>query len=71
MAIQKLENKNIRKLSRVGSGKTYSVTLPIEGIRDLGWKEKQKVVVEFDKKNKRFIVKDWKLKRWYNKNIIN
>ena len=27
----------IRKLSRVRGGKTYSVTLPIEIIREFGW----------------------------------
>lgn len=51
--------QNIRKLSRVGDGYTYSVTLPIEAVRDFEWQEGQKVVVEVDKDNKRFVIKDW------------
>lgn len=59
MARQKLEQRNIRKLSKVGGGKTYSLTLPIEYIRELKWQKTQKVVVELDKKNKKIIIKDW------------
>lgn len=33
------------------------VTLPIEYIRKLGWREHQKLVVE--KKGKNLIIKDW------------
>lgn len=53
------KDKKIRKLSRTGSGKSYLVTLPIESVREFGWKNKQKVVVEVDKKRKRFVIKDW------------
>ena len=59
MSRRKLENENVRKLSRVGNGKTYTITLPIEGIRKLNWQKKQKVVVEVDYKRKRFVIKDW------------
>ena len=59
MSRRKMEDRNIRKLSRVGGGTSYSITLPIETIRDFGWKEKQKLVVEADKKGKRIIIKDW------------
>ncbi len=55
-----LSERNIRKLSRVGSGKTYSITLPIEGIRNFKWKEKQKLIVEVDEKKKQFVIRDWK-----------
>jgi len=55
----KQKDKNIRKLAKVGGGATYSVTLPIDAIREFGWQEKQKVVVEVDLKNKRLIIKDW------------
>jgi len=60
MARKKLEERNIRKLAKVGGNKTYSLTLPIEAIREFGWKEGQKVVVEVDKKKQRFIIRDWK-----------
>ena len=60
MARRKLSERNIRKLAKVGGNKTYSLTLPIEAIREFGWKEGQKVVVEVDKKKQRFIIRDWK-----------
>ena len=59
MARTNLGDRNIRKLSRVGSGKTYSITLPIEAIREFGWQKKQKLEVEIDSKNKKLIIKDW------------
>ncbi len=59
MGIQKIENKNVRKLAKVGGGATYAITLPIDAIREFGWKEKQKLVVEVDKARKRLIIKDW------------
>jgi hypothetical protein len=58
MARRTLENKNIRKISKSG-GKSYSLTLPISFIRDLGWQKKQKVVVEMDPKKKVLVIKDW------------
>lgn len=60
MGQRKIEDRNIRKLSRVGGGTSYSLTLPIEAIRAFGWKEKQKLEVKIDKKGKRIIIKDWK-----------
>lgn len=57
MARQKLEDRNIRKLNKVG-GSTISVTLPIDIIRELGWREGQKVVVK--KKGLSLIIEDWK-----------
>lgn len=59
MARKKIENRNIRKLSRVGNGKTYTITIPIEIIREFGWQRKQKLVVEMDKKDKIVKIKDW------------
>jgi antitoxin component of MazEF toxin-antitoxin module len=59
MAVQKLKNKNVRKITKVG-GKSLAVTLPKEMISELGWKEKQKVVVS--KKSNNLIISDWKPK---------
>jgi len=56
------KNENIRKIQGTG-GKSYSITLPIKGMRLFKWRENQKVVVEIDKRRKRFIVKDWKSKK--------
>ena len=59
MALKQGE-QNIRKLAKVGGGVTYSITLPIEAIRNFGWQEKQKLEIEVDNKNKRLIIRDWK-----------
>lgn len=45
MPTRKLEERNIRKLTKVGE-KSLAVTIPIEIIRELRWREKQKVVVK-------------------------
>ena len=41
----KLKDKNTRKITRVGKT-SLAVTLPIEIVRELGWREKQKVTVK-------------------------
>ncbi|MDP3882747.1 MAG: hypothetical protein Q8Q48_01690 [Candidatus Staskawiczbacteria bacterium] len=55
--MRKLEEKNIRKLTRVGRA-SLAVTIPIEMVKDLKWKERQKVVVK--KSGKKIIIEDWK-----------
>ena len=57
MAVQKLKNKNVRKITKVG-GKSLAVTLPKEMISSLGWKEKQKVKVKRVRGG--LLIKDWK-----------
>ena len=59
MVITRAKQRRVRKLSRVGRGRTYSITLPIEVIRQFKWQEKQKLVLEIDAKKKRIIIKDW------------
>ena len=56
MATRKLADKNTRKILR--NGDSYAITVPIEIITELKWKEKQKVVVK--KIRGGFSVKDWK-----------
>lgn len=56
MAIRKLKDRNIRKILK--SGDSYAVTIPIEMIDKLNWKEKQRVVVKM--KGKSIIIRDWK-----------
>ena len=60
MARRKLYDRFTRKLSKVGGGVSYSVTIPIEIIRKLKWRESQKVVFELDEKKKEIKIKDWK-----------
>ncbi len=45
MARRKTEDTSIRKLTKVG-GKSIGLTLPIELVRELGWREKQRVTVK-------------------------
>jgi len=53
-------NKNIRKLTKLG-GHTLAVSIPIEIIRDLKWRERQKVVVK--KIRGGVVIKDWPARR--------
>jgi hypothetical protein len=39
---KRIEDRNVRKLAKVGGGKTYSITIPIEIIRELGWQENKR-----------------------------
>lgn len=57
MANKASGEKNIRKLTKLG-GKSIGVTLPIEIVRELGWQEKQKVVVK--RISGGVQIKDWK-----------
>ena len=45
MSDTKPQDKSIQKLTKLG-GKSIGVTIPIELVRELGWREKQKVVVK-------------------------
>ena len=57
MARRKLNEKNVRKLAKIGD-KSVGLTLPIDIVRELKWKVKQKVVVK--KRGKSIIIRDWK-----------
>ena len=57
MANKKTDETNVRKLTKIGR-KSIGLTLPIELVRELGWRERQKVVV---KKIKGVVmVRDWR-----------
>ena len=57
MARRSLKERNIRKLTRTGGGKSISLTIPIEFIRKLKWRDRQKVVVT--RSGSKIIIKDW------------
>ena len=57
MTRRKIEERNVRKITRLG-GTSLAVTLPKEDLKELGWREKQKVVVK--KVRGGFLIKDWK-----------
>jgi antitoxin component of MazEF toxin-antitoxin module len=59
MGRRTLKEKNIRKLTRVGrGGGSLGLTIPIEIVRSLKWRERQKVVVK--KIGSKIIISDWK-----------
>ena len=55
--MRKIQEQNIRKLTKVGK-QSICVTLPIEIVRELGWRDKQKVIVK--KLGNKLIISDWK-----------
>ena len=57
MSVRKEEDKNVRKLSKVGNT-SIGVTLPVEMVRELGWRLKQRVVVK--RVHGGVEIKDWK-----------
>lgn len=57
MGVRKHNEQNIRKLTKLG-GKSLAVTLPVELVAKLKWKEKQKVVVK--KIRGGLVIRDWK-----------
>ena len=50
-------DRNTRKLTKLG-GKSIGLTLPIDMVRELGWREKQKVTVKRVRGG--VLIKDWK-----------
>lgn len=49
--------RNIRKIAKIGRA-SFAITLPIDMLHKLGWREKQKVVVSL--MGRHFVIKDWK-----------
>jgi len=58
MGRRKVESHNIRKITKVAGGDSFAVILPIEMVRKLRWKEKQRVVVILE--GKKIIITDWR-----------
>jgi antitoxin component of MazEF toxin-antitoxin module len=56
MADKKYNERNIRKITK--NGTSHSVSIPVEFLKKLGWKERQKVVVK--KIRGGIQIKDWK-----------
>lgn len=57
MANRKSSEQNTRKITRMG-GKSLGLTLPVELVKELKWKEKQKVKVKRVRGG--LLIKDWK-----------
>ena len=60
MTRRKIEESHIRSLTKVSSGTSYAITIPMEYIRKLKWRAKQKLDVKLYQD--RIIVSDWKHK---------
>ena len=58
MTRRKMEERHIRSLTKVSSGTSYAVTIPMEYIRKLKWRSKQKLEVKLYRD--RIIIRDWK-----------
>ena len=48
-------DKNIRKIAKLGN--SYALTLPIDLVRELGWKKTQKVTIT--KRGQGLLIQDW------------
>lgn len=57
MSRRKLTEQNIRKLTKMGAGRSFGITLPISIIRDLKWRERQKLTVK--KTGQKIVIQDW------------
>jgi len=57
MARRKLNNNHIRNIQK--SKGSYYITIPIEIIRNMSWRERQKVEVKQYGKDK-ILISDWK-----------
>ena len=49
-------DKSIRKITKLGKW-SYGLTLPIDIVRKLKWRERQKVVVKL--RGKKITIEDW------------
>jgi len=56
MANRKYNQRNVRKIFKKGG--SFSLTVPIEMMKTLGWREKQKVVIKKIKGGLQ--IKDWR-----------
>ena len=56
MPDKKYQERNIRKITR--NGGSLNVSIPVEILKKLGWKEKQKVVAKKIKGG--VVIRDWR-----------
>ena len=59
MANRKASQRNIRKITKLGK-KSLAITLPVEMMKRLKWKQRQRLVVKV--KGTKLIISDWKPK---------
>ncbi len=47
----------VRHLTKIAGGTSYALVIPMDYVKNLGWKDRQKLVVR--KYGKRLIIEDW------------
>lgn len=57
MGRRKIEKRHTRNLQKTAGGASYIITLPIEIVRELRWKVKQKLEVK--KYGSGILIEDW------------
>lgn len=57
MPRKSVKERNVRKLVKSGK-KSFSLTIPIELIKELGWRLRQKVFIKRYRRG--VLIKDWK-----------
>ncbi len=57
MGVRRAGEQSVRNITQNKTG-TYSVTLPIEYVRELKWQQGQKVVVSL--RGNKMVIEDWK-----------
>ncbi len=58
MPRRKTGEEHIRTLTKLAGGGSYGITLPMEYVKKLGWRSKQKLEVKIY--GDRLVIKDWK-----------
>ena len=58
MGRRKVENSNIRSLTKIAGGTSYAIVIPKEYIKKLKWRERQKLVLKLH--GERITITDWK-----------
>jgi bifunctional DNA-binding transcriptional regulator/antitoxin component of YhaV-PrlF toxin-antitoxin module len=52
-------NWRVRKLTKTAGGRSFCVTLPIRVVRKFGWRERQKLELRINERNKTILIRDW------------
>lgn len=58
MARRSFEERNIRNLTKIAGGKSFGITIPLEYVKKLDWKSRQKLEVIMKKDH--IIIREWK-----------
>ncbi len=57
MSRRPLGQRNIRSLTKASGGRSYTVTIPLEYVKKLKWRAKQKLEVSLS--DQTIVIKDW------------